>query len=511
MTQSENSPGSIVLSTTIPYVNARPHVGFALEVCQADALRRHFLARGFTVHASTGSDDHSLKNVRAAAARGQELGEFIAENCAAFEALPQLLEARFDDFVSTSRDARHAESVAALWSACAARGDLVRRSYSGQYCVGCEQFYRPEELLDGNCPEHARPTELVTEENWFFRLSRYQQELEELIETDRLQILPRHRKAEVLSFVRRGLEDFSVSRSAARARDFGLRVPDDDGQVVYVWFDALANYLTTCGYGGAARRTLWHEAEQRVHVLGKGVTRFHAVYWPALLLSAGLPLPNQLRVHAYLTFEGRKIGKSAGNAIDVEELVREYGTSALRYYLLRHLSSGQDADFSRERLVQAHDGELADELGNLVLRVLTLVRRLPPTVHQSEPTEAELALEALALGVRERVDAALAEHELAQAFDEVWKLVRASNRYLEQAQPWRLRDEPRLATVLSTALGALRVLSLELEPFLPDVCQRLRLAVATPSGVNSTQFRALDSLHGAFPEPTRLVPKLSKS
>lgn len=467
------------VSTTIPYVNAPPHVGFALEVTQADALVRALRLLGRSVHASTGTDDHSLKNVRAAAAQRVPLRALLSKNAEAFGALNRALGAHFDDVVRTSSDPRHPASVARLFRALESAGDLYKSRYSGAYCVGCESFLSSDELVGGACAEHGLPPELVSEENWFFRLSSYEAPLLNAIRSGRLRILPEERKNEVIGFIQQGLRDFSVSRSATRAHGFGVPVPGDPDQVVYVWVDALANYLTTFDYGGR-ERSGFQSAARRVHVLGKGVLRFHAVYWPALLLSAGLPLPDELRVHGYLTVEGRKIGKSLGNALDPLVLCADYGATALRYYLLRHVPAFKDADFSRQRLIEAHDAELAGELGNLARRVLSLLERhrenrVPSPGPVGTP---ENELERLAAALPAHVASSVARHELGAALDGIWELVRTANRYVDASEPWRLARlgasaAPRLDTVFATLVGVLRVLAVALAPFVPELAERL--------------------------------------
>jgi len=283
----------MLITTTIPYVNARPHVGFLLELVQADVLARHHRRRGAAVRLQTGTDDNSLKNVIAAEAAGTSTTELVDRNAAAFAALHEPYDLDFDDVLHTSRDPRHRAGVERLWHACA--HDLYRGRYEGRYCVGCEQFYAEAELPGGRCPEHDTPPERVAEQNWFFRLSRYAAPLREAIETGRLRIQPAQRRNEVLAFLAGGLDDISVSRATERARGWGIPVPGDPGQVIYVWWDALGNYVTAPG------EQTWRAAERRIHLLGKGVLRFHAVYWPAMLLSAGLSLPTDLVVHDYLT------------------------------------------------------------------------------------------------------------------------------------------------------------------------------------------------------------------
>ncbi len=267
------------VTTAIPYVNGRPHLGFALEIVQADALARHWRQRGAPVRFLTGTDDNSLKNVQAAEAEGVPVRDLVDRNAAAYAALRDPLGLSFDDFIRTSSDPRHPAGVERLWRACQASGDLYRKLYQGLYCVGCEQFFTPAELEDGRCPEHGTEPRLVTEENWFFRLSRHQGRLAELIESGTLRIEPASRRNEVLGFIAGGLEDFSVSRSVARSRGWGIGVPDDPDQVIYVWFDALANYLTALGYGtdAPAYHQWWASGDRRVHVIGKGILRFQSI------------------------------------------------------------------------------------------------------------------------------------------------------------------------------------------------------------------------------------------
>jgi methionyl-tRNA synthetase len=369
------------ITTTIPYVNARPHIGFALELVQADVLARFRRGRGENVRFQAGTDDNSLKNVLAAQAAGTPVREFVDRNAEAFLALGEALSLSVDDVIRTSRDPRHRPGVERFWRACADAGDLYRKRYEGLYCTGCEQFYAAAELSDGRCPEHGTEPQPVAEENWFFRLSRYAAPLREAISTGRLRIEPAGRRNEVLAFIDRGLEDFSVSRPAQRAGGWGITVPGDPDQVIYVWFDALCNYVTALGYGtGEDAYRHWWTADdsggRRIHLLGKGVLRFHAVYWPAMLLSCRQPLPSDIFVHDYLTAGGRRISKSAGPVVaEPAALAGEYGTDAVRWWLLREVPRVGDADFTVERLIARADDELANGLGNLVNRVVAMIHR----------------------------------------------------------------------------------------------------------------------------------------
>jgi methionyl-tRNA synthetase len=513
------------LTTAIPYVNAAPHIGFALEVVQADALARFYRQSGDDVRFQAGADENSLKNVQAADVAGVPVADLVERNAARFLALKDALDLSYDDFIRTSADARHRPGVERLWAACAGRGDIYKRAYSGLYCIGCEQFYKPDELENGLCPEHGTAPELIEEENWFFRLSRYGGRLRELYAFCDIEIVPQARRNEVLAWIDGGLEDFSISRSAIRARGWGIPVPGDPDQVIYVWFDALCNYITALGYGagGALLPRYWTEAHSREHVIGKGISRFHAIYWPAILLSAGLPLPTRILVHGYVTVEGRKISKSAGNAIDPVPLAQERGADALRYYLLRHIRSGGDGDFSRERFRQAYKSELAGQLGNLAHRVLSMIETYCGGVVPSPP-QAHLENDRLLRGAA-GLPGAVAGHLRACAFDRaldaVWAYIAEANRYVTEEEPWALAKRAvsspdqeattawtaRLNGSLFSLAAALLTTAQCIAPLLPGTSHRLAEKLGTVRNDSATD--ALTALVGRqiqkgdplFPKP----------
>ncbi|WP_067540017.1 methionine--tRNA ligase [Nocardia crassostreae] len=482
------------ITTTIPYVNARPHLGFALELVQADVLARHHRGRGASVRFQTGTDDNSLKNVLAAERAGIGVREFVDANAAAFAALPRRLSVSVVNVLHTSRDSRHRPGVEELWRACAAAGDLYRKHYDGLYCVGCEQFYAPAELADGRCREHDAEPQRISEVNWFFRLSRYADRLRDLITSDVIRIEPAARRNEVLAFIAGGLEDFSVSRSSGRARGWGIPVPGDPDQVIYVWRDALGNYLTGLGYGtgGEGVRRWWTESDHRIHVVGKGVIRFHAVYWPAILLSARRALPTQVQVHDYLTVDGRKISKSAGTAVDPIELVDRFGVDAVRWWLLREPPRVGEVDFTIDRLVHRTDTELANGIGNLVNRTVGLVHRyrhgLVPRAGSHPPGAEGLCRVIDEVGVG--VDSALADFDFRRATGAVWAIAVAANRYIHTVRPWELAAAERhggvsaeLDAVLAILVRACHAIAAALDPFLPDLAARITEQCTLRAGV----------------------------
>jgi methionyl-tRNA synthetase len=465
------------VTVAIPYVNAAPHVGYAYELVLADAFARSRRAAGDRVRFLGGTDDHSLKNVAAAEAAGVPTRAFVDAGAARFAGLAGPLALSFDDHIRTSADPRHRPAVERLWRACAARGDLYRRTYEGDYCLGCEQFYAPDDLVDGRCPEHGTAAERVAEDNWFFRLSRYRARIEDLIASDRLVVRPEPFRREVLAFVRRGLTDVSVSRSVARARGWGVPVPGDPDQVVYVWFDALANYVSALGFGDPGspdHRTWWTGADHRVHVVGKGILRFHAVHWPAFLASAGEPPPTRIQVHPYLTVGGAKVSKSAGAGPSPTALVDAYGTDALRWWFARDVGAVADTDFTEERLVARANEDLANTLGNVVHRIATLVHRhragAVPAAVDPGGTGGPAELQA-------RVGAALADLDLRGAARAVVDAAAALNRDLEASAPWRLAGDPgragELDRLLAGQLARARAIARAAGPIVPDLSTRL--------------------------------------
>ena len=476
----EDMPPTSFVSTTIPYVNGRPHLGHAFEYVQTDCFARHMRLMGDETFVLSGSDDNSLKNVLAAEREGVTPRELVDRNVVHFRRLIEALDVRLDRFIETSRDVDHREGATEVWRRMAATGDIYEKSYAGLYCVGCEQFYGPSELVDGKCPEHLVEPELVSERNYFFRLSGYGERLEQALRSGELVVTPPSRMNEVLSFIGSGLEDISVSRSVERARGWGIPVPGDPSQVMYVWIDALTNYINALGWSRDAPEFehFWTSGDRRVHVLGKGVLRFHAVYWPAMLMSAGLPLPTEVVVHGYITTAGQKLSKSLNNSIDPIDLVDRYGREAVRFYLLSEFSPFRDGDFSEERLVATYNDALANGLGNLASRLSGMIGRyFEGRVPASAVTTETSAMGAQVLASSEGSSGALDRYDHREAIASIWQLVRAANTHVSETAPWVLAkaaaggDEhaaEQLATTLYELAGAVRQLGRMLLPILPS-------------------------------------------
>ncbi len=456
------------ITTAIPYVNASPHIGHALEFVEADALARFYRLAGREVYFLTGADENSLKNVLAAEKEGISTQQLVDKIVKQFIDLLRALEISNDQFIRTT-ERRHFLGAQKLWLSCK-KEDIYKQSYRGLYCVGCEQFYTEKELVNGRCPEHQTELEAVEEENYFFRLSNYQDRLLDLIETNELEVIPDSRRNEVLSFLRGGLEDFSISRSQERARGWGVPVPGDESQVMYVWFDALSNYITALGYGTdeALFKKYWPADG---HVIGKGIIRFHAVYWPAMLLSAGLSLPKKIIVHGYLTIDDQKMSKSLGNVIDPQELIVKYGADAVRYFLLREIPFGQDGDFSEDKLKARYEGDLANGLGNLFSRVTTLIAqnlegKLPDRIES--PRKFEEVSE-LTMGLK-----------FHEALTRIWEEVAWANKYIDETKPWEsAKNNPKLfEEVIFNLVAHLQEISKKLAPFMPETAEKIRDALS---------------------------------
>ena len=457
------------ISTALPYVNSAPHLGFALEIVQADVYARRQRLLNKEVFFLTGADENSLKNVQAAKEEGISVKELVGRNAGRFFALQKTLNLSFDDFIRTTED-RHVEGARKLWLAC--QKDIYKKKYQGLYCVGCEGFYKEGELIDGLCPEHKTKPELIEEENYFFKLTKYSKAIQGLIENDKVKIVPESRKNEVLNFIKSGLDDICVSRSAERAQGWGIPVPDDSSQIVWVWFDALSNYINALDYAedGQKFEKWWQQNDENIiHFIGKGILRFHAIYWLAMLISAGLNLPDTIFVHGYLTIGGQKMSKSLGNAADPFGIAEEYGADAVRYFLLAEFSPIEDGDFTLEKFKIRYNADLANGLGNFAARVSALKNQFLETqLLKIEKTTNDKIEETKKTAARK-----LEEFKFNEALAAVWELIAFGDKYINQTQVWKITDLKLKNQIISNLTAILNSVAAILNPFMPETAARI--------------------------------------
>jgi len=483
------------ITTAIPYVNAPPHIGHALEFVQTDVIARFQHLSGRPVFLTTGADENSLKNVQAAEEQGVSTQALCDTNAAIFKDFAEHVGLSFKGFIRSSSKQLHWPGVQELWVLCDKTGDIYKKKYKGLYCVGCEAFYKESELVDGLCPEHKKKPEIVEEENYFFRLSKYQKQLEKLIKSGQLKVIPTKRKNEVLAFIKEGLEDFSISRSVERARGWGVPVPGDGEQIMYVWFDALSCYLTCIGWGhDEAKFKKWWPAD--IHVIGKGITRFHAIYWPAMLMSAGLPVPKTVFVHGYVTVGGQKMSKSLGNVVNPIEMVKKYGPDVLRYYLINEIPTFDDGDFSEDRLVEKTNNELIGNFGNFVFRVLSFLKANFNSV-VPEPNELDAAdkkMVAKLSDTKRKIKTDMDKLNLTEALHKALELSKEGNKYFQTKKPWKtLKQDPEdCANTMYIAANLVRSLAVVFWPFVPFACERLWEQLNLKGGFKEQLFDDID-------------------
>jgi methionyl-tRNA synthetase len=455
------------ITNAIPYVNAKPHIGHALEFVQSDVVARYHKLIGDEVMLLCGGDENAMKNVQAAEKAGEPVQEFVDKNNQFFTDLTKALFVDFDVWQKGSSKEHFAASQE-LWKRCSANGDIYKKSYTGLYCVGCELFYERDELNEnGECYEHpGKKLEEVSEENYFFKLSNYQKQIEELLSSDKINIIPSYRKNEMLSFLKQGLKDISISRSNERAKNWGVPVPGDDTQRMYVWFDALNIYQSGIGFGSDEEKyKQWWPAD--VHMIGKGILRFHSIYWPAFLLSAKLKLPEAIFVHGYLTVDGQKMSKTLGNVVDPMEMIEKYGPDAVRYYLLKEISSTGDGDFSETKLKEVYNADLANGLGNLVARVAKLCEKanFNPEPHRINDSQ------------KDRVFKPLKNFDFAEGLKKIWFDIDWGIRWIDQTinkdEPWKIKDHEDLKIRLHIYVTNILDIAHLLQPFLPETAEKI--------------------------------------
>ena len=458
------------ITNAIPYVNAKPHIGHTLEFIYSDVVRRYHKIQGENALLLCGADENALKNVQAAEQAGMSVQELVDKNAALFEELAKKLNVQFDVFQKGSDTDHHYKASQKLWELCEKAGDIYKKKYKGLYCVGCEEFKTPNELNEkGECPEHpGKPLEEVEEENYFFKLSKYQNQLLKILESDEYEIVPGFRKNEIVAFLKSGLQDFSISRSNTRAKNWGVPVPNDPTQRIYVWFDALNIYQSGIGFGWDEENyNKWWPAD--LHVVGKGIIRFHAVYWPAILLSAGLKLPKQLFVHEYFTVNGQKMSKTLGNVYDPIPLIEKHGPDPLRYFCLAKISPFQDGDFSEEKFYEAYNADLANGLGNLVSRVAKLCE----TADYSHMVAGDKTATHI-IDIAEYSEA-MEAFRFNDAIGCVWKKIGELDKFINREKPWELvkKGDSRAKGVLAHAVDQIQEIAILLEPFLPDTAKKI--------------------------------------
>ncbi len=488
------------ITTSIAYVNAPPHIGYALELIQADALARYHRLLGEDTWFLTGTDEHGTKIAKAAATANLSPEEFTNQISEKFLSLAKALNISNDDFIRTSDKKRHWPSAQKLWQELAERGDLYKKNYEGLYCIGHEAFIKKSDLVDDVCPLHKTKPEKIEEENWFFKLTSYKKQLKKIIESDELQILPASRKNEVLNLLE-DAEDVSFSRPSnppAGGIKWGIPVPGDETQTMYVWADALSNYISALGYGfprsdlGKERSDLFERFwPADIHLVGKDILRFHAIIWPAMLLSASasrqrdgsasLPLPKTICVHGFVTVDGEKMSKTIGNVVDPFKIIEKYGSEVVRYYLLREISSDEDGDFSEEKLKERYNGDLANGLGNLVQRVATLIENNMDSklIYDGKLIEPDVAKKLKELQTKYTTN--LNTFRLHEALANVWELIALANVYVDDKKPWAAikHDEKEFLVIVTNLMLMLHNIVFLLSPFLPETTEKISKILGT--------------------------------
>ncbi len=458
------------VTTAIDYVNAKPHIGHAYEKIVGDVLARWHRFLGEDVYFLTGTDENAQKNAQAAKEAKIPTKTFIDKNSAAFKHLCEKLHLSNDDFIKTTEE-RHVKVAQQIFTDLARKGDIYKGTYEGLYCVGCEAYYSEKDLINGKCQEHNTEPQWIKQESYFFKMSKYQDKILKLLKSGTF-VLPPGKCQEMLNRIEtEGLKDLCVSRYGA---DWGIEVPIDKQHKIYVWIDALSNYISALGYPDGAEFKKYWPAD--VHLIGKGINWFHSVIWPALLFALGAKQPKLILVHGYLTVEGKKMSKSLGTSVDPVELVDKYGVDALRYFLLREIPLWQDGDYSEQALKNRLNNELNNDLGNLVSRVLTLTEKNFPMVKKiavDTTLSKQFDLEAIKKHI--------ISFDLHFALAEIWKFVHAANRYVNEQKPWESKGET-LQKQIYTLLESLRILSILLQAFIPETAQKTQKQLGVKEG-----------------------------
>src|SRR3989338_839475 len=466
------------ITTPIYYPNADLHMGHAYTTTLCDILARYNRIMGDETRFLSGTDDHAFKVAQVAKKQGLDAKDYVKQQGERFKSLFSKLGVELDDFIQTSDEIRHWPGAIEIWKRIAKNGDLEKRSYKGLYCTGCESFKKTEDLVSGKCPDHDLVAQEIEEENYFFKLSKYGDKIKKAIESDELKIIPETRKNEILALIDRGLEDVSFSRPN-KSMPWGIPVPSDDSQTMYVWCDALTNYITSLGFGTSDDSNYKKFWPADVHMMGKDILRFHAAIWPAMLLSANLPLPKSLFVHGFITSGGRKMSKTIGNVIDPLIVIEEYGVDALRYFLAREISPFEDGDFTIERFKEAYNANLANGLGNLASRIMKMAEvNLDRPVSIFEP-QGEASGKSGGRAFKSEFTELMNNYELQKACDYIWQEIGRLDSLIQSSQPFKLiKSEPEKGRELIQELViSLYTIARMLNPFLPATSRAIKEAV----------------------------------
>lgn len=460
------------ITTSIMYANANPHIGFAFELMLADVLARYHRLLGEDTYFLTGTDEHGTTVVKAAEKNYKLPKEFVDEVTAKVQELAKILNISNDDFIGTSDQVRHWPAARKFWNLI--KDDLYKKNYEGLYCVGHEAFMKKSDLVDGVCPLHKTEPEKTKEENWFFKLTKYKKEIKKKIENGEMKIIPETRKQEILNLID-DAEDVSFSRPSKDLK-WGIPVPGDETQTMYVWADALTNYISALGYADENPKfeKFW---PADVHLVGKDILRFHAMIWPAMLLSAGLPLPKAIYVHGFITVDGEKMSKTIGNVVDPFEAVKKYGAEVVRYFLLREIPSGDDGDFSYKKLKERYNGDLANGLGNLVQRILTLIENNLDNelIYKTEFIQEDV--KKFVIEVKEKYKENIENFALHEALGNIWEIISFADKYLDDRKPWAAikHDEKEFLEIMTNLVFmSYTIWAFLLESFMPETAKKIR-------------------------------------